>query len=212
MTIDNVGRTVYPTIMEPCHFLFAPQDLAPLKPRERILAAAHRLFYAEGIRGSGVDRIIAEAGVTKVTFYRQFSSKDDLILAYLDDRHRLWMQAFEDAVRRHGSTPKSIVPALQEWFECPSFRGCAFVNALGELGGTSELVVRRVRAHKQELRVLLASLFTGEADSGPKIQYILTAMEGAIVQAAWGEPEHALESLRTFIRYVGGSKPNSCAG
>jgi AcrR family transcriptional regulator len=195
--------------MQPCPFVFAPQDLASLKPREKILAAAHRLFYAEGIRGTGVDRIIAEASVTKVTFYRQFPSKDALILAYLDDRHRLWMQAFEDAVRRHRSKLESIVPALQEWFACPSFRGCAFINALGELGGTSELVIRRVREHKQELLRFLESL-VGETADGREVRCILTAMEGAIVQAAWGEPEPALESLRSLIGILA-SKPNSCA-
>jgi AcrR family transcriptional regulator len=195
--------------MQPCPFVFAPQDLASLKPRKKILAAAHRLFYAEGIRGTGVDRIIAEACITKVTFYRQFPSKDALILAYLDDRHRLWMQAFEDAVRRHGSKPESIVPALQEWFSCPSFRGCAFINALGELGGTSELVIRRVREHKQELLRFLEPL-VGETADGREVRCILTAMEGAIAQAAWGEPQPALESLRTLIGVLA-SKSHSCA-
>ena len=58
-----------------------------LPPRERILRTAHDLFYRDGIRATGIDRVIAESGVAKVTFYRQFPSKDDLVLAYLDFRH-----------------------------------------------------------------------------------------------------------------------------
>ncbi len=180
-------------------FELFPEDQSLLSPRERILAAAHRLFYAEGVRATGVDRIIAEARVTKVTFYRQFSSKDALILAYLDDRHRLWMQAFEDVIRRHGSTLESIVPALQEWFESAKFRGCAFINVLGELGGTMNPVISRVREHKREVRALVATLVPRRADGELIVQCVSMAMDGAIVQAAWGEPAGALESLRSII-------------
>ena len=69
-------------------------------PRERILHAAHDLFYRDGIRATGIDRVIAESGVAKVTFYRQFASKDELVLAFLALRHERWMAWFEDALAR----------------------------------------------------------------------------------------------------------------
>lgn len=207
LSLDYVGRTVYPVSMEHHPFELFPEDQPLPKPREKILAAAHRLFYAEGVRATGVDRIIAEARVTKVTFYRQFPSKDELVLAYLDDRHRRWMAAFEAAIRRHGFRLESIVPALQEWFESTSFRGCAFINALGELGGMKDPVVSRVREHKREVRVMVAALTPRRADGERVVQSISMAMDGAIVWAAWGEPAEALESLRSIIDALTSENP-----
>src|ERR1700712_4327962 len=92
-------------------------------PRERILHTAHDLFYRDGIRATGIDRVIAESGVAKVTFYRQFASKDDLILAFLDYRHERWMAWFVDALARHGGTPAALVPTLREWLSSAEFRG-----------------------------------------------------------------------------------------
>ena len=79
------------------------EDHTPeLSARERILLTAHDLFYSDGVRATGIDKVIAEARVTKVTFYRHFPSKNDLIRAYLDYRHERWMSWFKDALNRHG--------------------------------------------------------------------------------------------------------------
>src|SRR3954466_2513091 len=94
-------------------------------PRQRILHTAHDLFYRDGIRATGIDRVIAESGVAKVTFYRQFASKDDLILAFLEYRHERWMTWFTQALARHGGRTSAIAPALAEWFSGPDYRGCA---------------------------------------------------------------------------------------
>ena len=114
----------------------------PVKPaaRERILLTAHALFYRDGIRATGVDRVIAESGVTKVTFYRHFPSKNHLVQAYLDYRHARWMAWFAEALGRHGGERSgrgldALVPALAEWLHDEHYRGCAFINSVGELGG-----------------------------------------------------------------------------
>src|SRR3954470_24343514 len=75
-------------------------DISALPARERILVTSHDLFYRAGIRATGIDRVIAASGVTKVTFYRHFPSKDDLVRAFLDHRHGLWMAWFVDALGR----------------------------------------------------------------------------------------------------------------
>ena len=81
---------------------FTPFVLDPSLPaRERILLAAHELFYRDGLRATGVDRVIAAAGVTKVTFYRHFPAKDELIRAFLAYRHERWMDWFQAALARH---------------------------------------------------------------------------------------------------------------
>ena len=94
---------------------------------------AHALFYRDGIRATGIDRVIAESGVAKKTFYRYYPAKNDLIVAFLEYRHRNWMTWFEDAVKRHGADADALVPALAEWFENDEYRGCAFINAVVEV-------------------------------------------------------------------------------
>ncbi len=108
----------------------------PSAARARILRAADRLFYAEGTRAIGVDRVIAEAQVTRVTFYRHFPSKDHLIAAYLEGRlHRDQAQLAElrDA---HADDPEAvlggIVEALAANTSAPGFRGCAYANLAAE--------------------------------------------------------------------------------
>src|SRR3569833_1087186 len=102
--------------------------------RERILYTAHELFYRDGVRATGIDRVIAESGVTKVTFYRHFPSKNDLIRAYLAYRHTRWMAWFTDALARHGGGAGAIVPAVEEWFRDARYRGCAFISCVGYRG------------------------------------------------------------------------------
>ncbi len=86
-----------------------------MSARDRILQTAHDLFYRDGIRATGIDRIIAEAQVTKVTFYRHFPSKNALVGAYLDYRHALWMGWFADALHRHRRPRQPPIDVRHLW-------------------------------------------------------------------------------------------------
>ena len=92
----HVDRFVY---NEQMTFDPLPPGWQDLPARDRLLHTAHALFYRDGIRATGIDRVIAESGVTKVTFYRHFPSKNDLICAYLEYRHTGWMAWFGDALQ-----------------------------------------------------------------------------------------------------------------
>lgn len=184
-------------------------DQTKLSARERILLTAHVLFYREGIRSTGVDRIIAEAGVTKVTFYRHFPSKNDLIVAFLDYRHRIWMPWFQDALQRHGNNLLAIAPVLQEWFTDPSFRGCAFINALGEMGGAMPEVVHRVNQHKAGLRKVIEGLLPENCDREDWASAVAMAIDGAVVRAEWGEPTEAIHGFNHLIEGVCCLKPQT---
>jgi AcrR family transcriptional regulator len=105
---------------------------------ERVLEAASRLFYERGIRAVGVDAIAEDAGVTKVTIYKNFGSKDGLVVAYLRARDERWRGWLEEAVERRAGSPGgrilAIFDALGEWLESEAgYRGCAFVNAATEI-------------------------------------------------------------------------------
>src|SRR5215471_203252 len=101
--------------------------------RQRILETADRLFYREGVRAVGIDRIIAEAEVAKMSLYKHFPSKGDLILAVLKYREEGVLQFFHSAMERHGKKAKNplraFFAALKDFFESTGFRGCPFQNA-----------------------------------------------------------------------------------
>lgn len=157
-------------------------------PRERIVETALRLFYANGVRGVGIDRIIAESEVAKASFYRHFPSKDDLVVAYLGLRHDRWMawftQSLEDACAARGPAFERVAEVLLEWFEDPAFRGCAFINAMTEGGAPGE-AISVVQSHKDELQDCLLALArrVGHAHPVQAAEEALVVVEGAIVRA-----------------------------
>lgn len=170
----------------------------PQKPsaRERILLTAHELFYREGIRATGIDQVIAESGVAKVTFYRHFPSKNDLIREFLEYRHQYWMAWFIAALQRYGGGVKALLPALAEWFGDESFRGCAFINSVGELGGILPEVAEITRRHKHEMAAVIASLLPPSRHRKQYAQALALAVDGAIIRAQFDKsPEAALSSL-----------------
>ncbi|EYC49767.1 TetR family transcriptional regulator [Hylemonella gracilis str. Niagara R] len=175
--------------------------LSSLPARERILRTAHDLFYREGIRATGIDRVIAESGVTKVTFYRHFPSKNDLVLAFLEYRHVLWMDWFRAALQRHGGKLQGLPTVLGEWFRQPVFRGCAFINSVGELGGTEPQVREIAQRHKQDMTEAIASLLPPSRRRKQDALTIALAVDGAIVRAQTdAAPEPALRSLSRLLR------------
>jgi AcrR family transcriptional regulator len=181
----------------------APTNSKERPPAERILLTAHDLFYREGIRATGIDRVIAESGVTKVTFYRCFPSKNDLIRAFLEHRHERWMAWFTEALARHGAKRRNrigaLAPALAEWFGDPGFRGCAFINSVCELGGALPEVRQIASAHKRAMAEAIATLLPPSRDRARDAQAIALAVDGAIVAAQIDTPARALKGLERVL-------------
>jgi AcrR family transcriptional regulator len=188
-----------------------PTPLSELPARERILRTAHELFYRDGIRATGVDKVIAEAGVTKVTFYRHFPSKNQLILAFLDYRHQRWISWFADAMQRYGHTPQAILPSMAEWFTNGSYRGCAFINTVVELGDLLPEVRDIARRHKQDMVELIIKVLP----PGPQVEEeaiaIALVIDGAIIRAQFDEnAQPALQALeRVLLTLLGTCRPQS---
>jgi AcrR family transcriptional regulator len=105
--------------------------------RERLLVAADELFYAEGITAVGVEKIRATAGVAKSSLYEHFTSKDQLVAAYLERRSLVWREHLRAALSAADPTAQeqltTVFAELGRWFELPGFRGCPFINAAAEL-------------------------------------------------------------------------------
>jgi AcrR family transcriptional regulator len=181
--------------------------------RQRILETADRLFYRDGIRAVGIDRIIAEAEVAKMSLYKHFSSKDDLILAVLKHREESVLEFFRVAMERHGKKAKNplraFFAALKEFFESPGFRGCPFQNAAIELADPSHPGTEFVRGHKQRFSEFLRGLVeetVGKARA--KVAAAVSILvEGAIVTAViQGNPDAADVARDAALNLVDGEK------
>jgi len=157
--------------------------------RQRILETADRLFYQEGVRAVGIDRIIAEAGVAKMSLYNHFASKDDLILAALKYREEGVLEFFRSSMERHAKKAKNplraFFAALKDFFESPGFRGCPFQNAAVELADPSHPGTGFVRGHKQQFSEFLRGMVEESVGkAGAKFAPAVSVLvEGAIVTA-----------------------------
>jgi AcrR family transcriptional regulator len=186
-TLALVDRVVYTGAVSIAQTLDPQLDVPALPARDRILATAYRLFYREGIRATGIDRVIAEAGVTKVTFYRHFPSKDALILTFLDLRHQRWMEWFLDALERHGGNRRrpAVVSAIEEWLTAESFRGCAFINSVNEIGAELPEVHAITAQHKADMVAAIKATLPPGANRSRTALALGMAIDGAIVQAQY---------------------------
>ena len=163
--------------------------------RDKILFTAHDLFYQNGIRATGIDRLIKDAQVSKRTFYRYFPSKEGLIIEYLKLRHRNWLAWFSARIGHYGSTSLAISHAINEWFACDGFRGCAFLNSVGELGEEMPAVNEITRRHKQSVVDLIHPIVGCKA----KANAIGVAIDGAILRAQFDSTSEYAEKAFEYL-------------
>jgi AcrR family transcriptional regulator len=166
--------------------------------RERILAAAYELFARHGIRAVGVDTIIRKSGVAKMTLYRHFPSKDDLVLAFLRRREDLWTRAWlqEEVSRRETEPGKQLLAVFDVfdgWFRKEDFEGCSFINVLLELPEHGHPAHRASVDHLATIRDFLRGLAeqAGVRDPDQLSRQWHMLMKGSIVAAAEGDREAA---------------------
>jgi AcrR family transcriptional regulator len=155
--------------------------------RERLLASADELFYREGINNVGIDRVLAHAGVAKASLYTTFGSKDELVRAYLEQRH----QTRRSRIERHIEGKRSprdkllaVFDAQVEALEQPGFRGCAFLMASAEQPGESR-GKPVCDDYRSWIRTLFTQLVTETGARGPEalVQQLLLVYDGVAVAA-----------------------------
>jgi AcrR family transcriptional regulator len=174
-------------------------DRALTPAGERLLAAASELFYSRGIRAVGVDLIADMAGTTKKTLYDRFGSKDGLVVLYLRRRQQRW----QDFVSRHldemgeERRPLAVLDALERWMS-EQHRGCAFVNAYAELGGTDHPGLEVIRAEKQWTRGLYVRLCAESGLRAPEqvASGLHLVHEGVLVMATAAAQRDAFDQGR----------------
>jgi AcrR family transcriptional regulator len=165
--------------------------------RERILDASYELFSRRGIRAVGINEVIERAGVATATLYRHFSSKDELVLAFLQLREQRWTKDFVEAGAISGGADAeqrllAIFDVFDEWFQREDFEACSFINVLLEMGSRHPAGDASVE-YLDHIRAIVRR-FADEAglrdtDSFARSWHIL--MKGSIVSAAEGDVEAA---------------------
>jgi AcrR family transcriptional regulator len=174
--------------------------------RLRLLTTATRIFYSEGIHSVGVDRIIAEAKVTRATFYRHFPGKEDLVVAYLrvaDQAIRDQVDAAVVAIPAASDALRTVAEGIAAGIRSPGFRGCAFLNAVAEYPDPGHPVHQVVLAHRQwfldTINTLLARIEETSAEAAA--QHFVMLRDGAMAAGCLFDPDLICD---TFLRGIDG--------
>ncbi len=172
---------------------------------ERLVETAGRLFYDHGIRAVGVELIAAEAQTTKKTLYDRFGSKDALVVLYLRRRAARWQAvALRHLDGRRPPGPDRVIgvfDALESWLDV-QHRGCAFVNAFAEVGGTDHPAVPVIRAEKAWMRDLFTALVDEAGYDDPEAlgAQLHLLYEGAVVALTTADQPDSVELARAAAR------------
>jgi AcrR family transcriptional regulator len=181
-------------------------ETRPSEARLRLLNTATRIFYAEGIHSVGVDRIIAEAKVTRATFYRHFPGKEDLVLAYLQNADQGIRGQVDTAIATATSASdavRAVAASIAGGIQSPGFRGCAFLNAVAEYSDPGHPVHQAVLAHRRWFLDTISTLMTNveETKAEPAAQHFVMLRDGAMAAGCLFDPALICE---TFLRGVDG--------
>ena len=161
----------------------------PASRREQLVDSAAEIFCREGFNATGIDKVLREAGVAKMTLYHHFRSKNDLILAALrrrDERFRNWLVR---TVEGNANDPRqrllAVFDALEQWFSAPDFHGCMFINAAAEFGDLADPIHASAAEHKRLVRNYLETLAEDAGAKKPRqlAQQISLLVDGAVVAA-----------------------------
>lgn len=174
--------------------------------RRRLLDTATRLFYTEGIRAVGIDRIIAEAGVAKATFYNHFPSKDDLVLAYIEELDQLGRDAVSALPEQ---PPRAMIVAIMgrisDVVTAGGWRGCPFLNAAAEYPDPMSPVRQAIDARRAWYHDSLRKLLAADGDAAPAVTAsLLVALSDGLLEAAYlddpgGVPALVGEALERLL-------------
>ncbi len=173
--------------------------------RERLLATASDLFYAEGINSVGVNRIVSASNVTLATFYRHFPGKQDLVVAYLQQIHEHLVERAEflAATARGRDLVEAFRADVIAEIGHPGYRGCAFINAASEFEDPQSPVRRVVAEHRNWYYERLRRAFADAGHTSPAYpaRHFLMLRDGAVTA---GYLDSATAAQRTFKRGVDG--------
>jgi AcrR family transcriptional regulator len=182
--------------------------IGDLKPAERIIEAASRLFCRDGIHATGIDSILAEAGTAKMTLYNQFGSKEALVEAVLRREGEVWRSWLRAALWDAGASPRERLGALfgvlRQWFERQDYFGCALMNAVAEYPKNDPRIRAVTLDHKAAVGSILRELVeqAGCCRSDDLMNELTILIDGAIIAALIGRDPSAADAAGRIFKLV----------
>ncbi len=180
--------------------------------RDHLIDTAIEIFYRDGFHATGIDKILAQSGVAKMTLYNHFRSKDELILAALRRRDENFRNWFVRAVEGRATAPRerllALYDVLAEWIAGDDFNGCMFINASAEFADAGDPVHATAAEHKRLILAYIHDLAgaAGAADADALAWDLMLLVEGAIVMAhVAGEKDAAARARRAAETMVAGA-------
>ncbi|KJK58545.1 TetR/AcrR family transcriptional regulator [Saccharothrix sp. ST-888] len=187
----------------------------PSQARERLLVAAERLFYEEGVRAVGIERILSDSGVGRASFYRHFPSKDELVVEVLRRRDANWRAWLAETVEASplglADLPLALFDGLAERFAAADFRGCAFINTMVEEADHDSAAHRVAHEHKEKVIEFLDRLLAagGYRDHLALARQLALLGDGAIITALREATPEAATRARTVAAALLGTAPRA---
>ncbi|MCA1779869.1 MAG: TetR/AcrR family transcriptional regulator [Xanthomonadaceae bacterium] len=184
--------------------------------REQLLETAVRLFYEHGCTATGIDRLLAESGVAKMTLYKNFGSKGNLILAAtqrMRDQHHARMK---DYIEARAKTPRDKIMALfdfiDDWVSSDDFHGCPFINVATEFGDLEHPAHRAAALYKREQRDYFMRLarMAGMAEPEELVDKLVLLIEGAVVLSHVGGDRKSIAIARAMAQQLLDDSPGVC--
>lgn len=176
--------------------------------RDHILDVASGLFYKHGVRNVGIDRIINESGIARMTLYNHFKSKDLLIEEYLRRASTRWMKWYAGKIERASDDPRERILAafsvLDGWFRSRDFRGCSVTNAMVELADDAHPAAAVKDEYHEGLRRLFHGLVSdaGLGDADELVEELIVVLRGAMISALVDGPQGAAACARRTAEHL----------
>lgn len=177
----------------------------------KILKTASRLFYEQGYHVTGINQVIAEAGVAKASFYHHFSSKEELCIAYLHKRDRDWFSWLQQEVDQYEDDLErllSLFTFLERWLTDSNFRGCAFLNIASEFPSPDSKIRLLVVNHKNALQDYIRQLVerlnisTQKNNTAMLADLIYLLFEGAITNSQIYRSTESIQAAREAVKQL----------
>ena len=179
--------------------IFVFINLVQMSPKERILEKTAVLFHQQGYNATGINQIIEEAKVAKASFYQHFKSKEDLCVAFLNERHTFWYSQLEQFISNEKQSKSKVLAAfdfLIDMNKKENFRGCSFLNILSEIPSDNVKILNVLQRHKQDLRAHFENVINDELLS----DHIYLLFESCIIESQLFKSNQLIEQSKKIIK------------
>lgn len=179
------------------------------KVRDRIIRVASELFYKQGFNSTGINQIIAEADIAIGSLYNHFTSKNDLLQAYLIKEELDWFEGLEKSIG-HVSDPKEKISAIIDYRkklqQSSKFAGCHFIKIVSEIGDGNSTVSGFAKSHKEKQKIVINDIVKEYSElhqvSDPDLitENIFLLIEGAVVTSTINKKDDSFDQIKKMIQ------------